>query len=352
MDTEISYLEWLEPYLEWLEPVLTVVIGVCIGFLFKTYLFSRLKSFSDKTSFKGDDVVINAFNSMIVFWFFLASLSIALNNVELGDPYNVYASQLIFAFLVISISLTASKIVLGMLDVWSKNNNSLPSTGIFKGLINVSIFSLAFLVVLQSFGISITPLLTALGVGGLAVSLALKDTLSDLFGGINILLSKTMKEGDYVELSNGYQGYVKNIGWRYTTIQERANNVISIPNSVLSGSVSKNYTSMDAAFRVPIQVGVSYDSDLDHVERIALEVAENIYNELDCVSKDYKPTIRFREFAASSINFFIYFQGKKFGDHNVILNAFIKKLHKRFQQENIEIPYPIRTVIHKNENKN
>ena len=144
------------PYLEWLEPVLTVVIGVCTGFLFKTYLFSRLKNFSDKTSFKGDDVVVNAFNSMIVFWFFLASLSIALKNVELGDPYNVYASKLIFSFLVISMSLTVSKIVLGMLDMWSKNNSSLPSTGIFKGMVNVSIFSLAFLVVLQSFGISIT----------------------------------------------------------------------------------------------------------------------------------------------------------------------------------------------------
>jgi small-conductance mechanosensitive channel len=251
-----------------------------------------------------------------------------------------------------SMTVTASRVSLGLLDVWSKNNTSLPSTGIFKGLINATIFSLGFLFVLQSFGISITPLITALGVGGLAVSLALKDTLSDLFGGINIILSKTMKEGDYVELSNGYQGYVKNIGWRYTTIQERANNVISIPNSVLSGSVSKNYTSMDAAFRVPIQVGVSYDSDLDHVEKVALEVAGKIYEELDCVSKDYKPTIRFREFAASSINFFIYFQGKKFGDHNVILNAFIKKLHKRFQEESIEIPYPIRTVIHKNEAKN
>ena len=340
------------PYLEWLEPVLTVVIGVCIGFFFKTYLFSRLKTFSDKTSFKGDDVVINAFNSMIVFWFFLASLSIALNNVELGDPYNVYASKLIFAFLVISISLTASKIVLGMLDVWSKNNSSLPSTGIFKGLINVSIFSLAFLVVLQSFGISITPLLTALGVGGLAVSLALKDTLSDLFGGINILLSQTMREGDYVELDNGYQGYVTNIGWRYTTLKERQNNLISIPNSVLSGSISKNFTSQDAAFRVPIKIGVSYDSNLDQVEKVALEVATKIYDTLECINRNYKPTIRFREFADSSVNFFIYFQGKEFGDHNIILNAFIKEVHKRFKEEDIEIPYPIRTVIHKNENKN
>ena len=103
---------------------------------------------------------------------------------------------------------------------------------------------------------------------------------------------------------------------------------------------------------MPIQISVSYDSDLDHVERVALDVANKLYNELECINKNYKPTIRFREFADSSINFFIYFQGKSFGDHNTILNAFIKALHKRFKEENIEIPYPVRTVIHKNEIKN
>ncbi|HJO21355.1 MAG TPA: mechanosensitive ion channel family protein [Candidatus Marinimicrobia bacterium] len=340
-----------EVLMVWIEPIITIALGILLGIIFKRFLISRLKSLSRKNEWKSDDVIIDAIDSVIVLWFFLAFTSMAIGNADIPGPEQLI-QKIISAFLIISISFTASKIVLGLLDVWSKNNSSLPSTGIFKGLINVSVFSLGFLFILQSFGISITPLITALGVGGLAVSLALKDTLSDLFGGINILLSKTMQEGDYVELDNGYQGYVKNIGWRYTTIQERANNVISIPNSVLSGSISKNYTSMDAAFRVPIQVGVSYDSNLDHVERVALEVAGNIYDELDCVSKDYKPTIRFREFAGSSINFFIYFQGKKFGDHNVILNAFIKKLHKRFQEENIEIPYPIRTVIHRNEVKN
>jgi len=336
MQDIINIIQGDKVTLTWnLMPLIIVVVGTFLGILFKRYLFSKLKNLSDSSSWKGDDVVINAIDSVIVFWFFLGSLSVAFNDINFGDPYNGYISKIILSFLVMSMTITASRVSLGLLDVWSKNNKSLPSTGIFKGLINATIFSLGFLFVLQSF-----------------VSLALKDTLSDLFGGINIILSKTMKEGDYVELSNGYQGYVKNIGWRYTTIQERANNVISIPNSVLSGSVSKNYTSMDAAFRVPIQIGVSYDSDLDHVEKVALEVAGNIYDELDCVSKDYKPTIRFREFAGSSINFFIYFQGKKFGDHNVILNAFIKKIHKRFQQESIEIPYPIRTVIHKNEAKN
>ena len=335
----------------WIEPLATIALGLVLGSIFKKFLVSRLKSLSLKNDWESDDVIINAIDSVIVFWFFLAFSTIAIGNANLPGPEDLY-QKIISAFLIISISFTSSKIVLGLLDVWSKTNKSLPSTGIFKGLTNFAIFSLGILFILQSFGISITPLITALGVGGLAVSLALKDTLSDLFGGINILLSKTMQEGDYVQLDNGYQGYVENVGWRYTTIRERANNIISIPNSVLSGSISKNFSSMDSAFRVPIQIGVSYDSDLDHVEKVALEVANDLYENLDCISKSYKPAIGFREFADSSINFFIYFQGKNFGDHNTILNSYIKKLHKRFRQEKIDIPYPIRTLIHKNEIKN
>lgn len=335
----------------WIEPLATIALGLVLGSIFKKFLVSRLKSLSLKNDWESDDVIINAIDSVIVFWFFLAFSTIAIGNANLPGPEDLY-QKIISAFLIISISFTSSKIVIGLLDVWSKTNKSLPSTGIFKGLTNFAIFSLGILFILQSFGISITPLITALGVGGLAVSLALKDTLSDLFGGINILLSKTMQEGDYVQLDNGYQGYVENVGWRYTTIRERANNIISIPNSVLSGSISKNFSSMDSAFRVPIQIGVSYDSDLDHVEKVALEVANDLYENLDCISKSYKPAIRFREFADSSINFFIYFQGKNFGDHNTILNSYIKKLHKRFRQEKIDIPYPIRTLIHKNEIKN
>ena len=335
----------------WIEPLATIALGLVLGSIFKKFLVSRLKSLSLKNDWESDDVIINAIDSVIVFSFFLAFSTIAIGNANLPGPEDLY-QKIISAFLIISISFTSSKIVLGLLDVWSKTNKSLPSTGIFKGLTNFAIFSLGILFILQSFGISITPLITALGVGGLAVSLALKDTLSDLFGGINILLSKTMQEGDYVQLDNGYQGYVENVGWRYTTIRERANNIISIPNSVLSGSISKNFSSMDSAFRVPIQIGVSYDSDLDHVEKVALEVANDLYENHDCISKSYKPAIRFREFADSSINFFIYFQGKNFGDHNTILNSYIKKLHKRFREEKIDIPYPIRTLIHKNEIKN
>jgi small-conductance mechanosensitive channel len=230
----------------WIEPLVTILLGIVLGLFFKKFLVSKLKSISQNNNWQSDDVIVNALDKVIVFWFFLAFSSMAIGSADLPGPEDIY-QKIISAFLIISISFTASRVILGLLDIWSQTNKSLPSTGIFKGLTNVSIFSIGILFILQSFGISITPLITALGVGGLAVSLALKDTLSDLFGGINILLSKTMQEGDYVQLDNGYQGYVENVGWRYTTIRERANNIISIPNSVLSGSISKNFSSMDSA---------------------------------------------------------------------------------------------------------
>ena len=170
-----------EVLMVWIEPIITIALGILLGIIFKRFLISRLKSLSRKNEWKSDDVIIDAIDSVIVLWFFLAFTSMAIGNADIPGPEQLI-QKIISAFLIISISFTASKIVLGLLDVWSKNNSSLPSTGIFKGLINVSVFSLGFLFILQSFGISITPLITALGVGGLAVSLALKDTLSDLFG--------------------------------------------------------------------------------------------------------------------------------------------------------------------------
>lgn len=204
------------------------------------------------------------------------------------------------------------------------------------------------MIILQSYGISIAPILTALGVGGLAISLALKDTLSDFFAGLHILLSQKVRIGDFVELDSGQKGYITNITWRNTTMVERANNVISIPNNKLSQAITKDYDLKDTSYSVKIPVGVAYDSDLEQVERVATEVAQTVIDELDVASKEYAPIIRFQVFADSSINFTVYMRAAKYGDHHPMVHEFIKRLHKRFDKEGIEIPFPMRTVVQKN----
>ena len=152
-----------------------------------------------------------------------------------------------------------------------------------------------------------------------------------------------------MSLDSGEMGYIQNITWRNTKMLERSNNVIHIPNTKLSSAIIKNYDSGDPSFSVKIPIGVAYDSDLDQVSRIVMEVANELHAKMDEANKDAEPSFKFRAFGESSIDLSVYFRGNKYGDQNPIIHEFIKKIHRRFDEENIEIHYPVRTVIQRSE---
>jgi small-conductance mechanosensitive channel len=338
-----------EIYTIWGPPVITLVIGIFAGLIFKRFFRSRFKKIAEKTSWQGDDIVFMAIEKHVMYWFFLSATYLAANSLQVGLPFNVYVAKLAISLLILSVTLAISSMVVGLLNAWSvKQGKSFPSTAIFTNLARGTIIAIGIMIILQSFEISITPILTALGVGGLAISLALKDTLSDFFAGLHILLSQKVRIGDFVELDSGEMGYVTNITWRNTSMKERTNNLITIPNSKLSNAITKNYDVIDSSYSVKISAGVAYDSDLEQVEKVTLEVARNVINDLDTAKKDFDPIVRFQLFADSSINFTVYMRAVKYGDHHSIKHEFIKRLHKRFDEEGIEIPFPIRTLVHKN----
>jgi len=238
--------------------------------------------------------------------------------------------------------------VVGLFDYWAqKQDGGLPSTGMFVNIARITIYIVGALVILDTLNISIAPMLTALGVGGLAISLALKDTLSDVFAGLHILLSRKVKIGDFIEMDSGQMGYITNITWRNTTMLQRANNVYTIPNGKLSAAIIKNYDAGDPSFSVKIPIGVSYDSNLDHVMRVTMEVADAIQKEMEETKKSYQPAIRLRGFGDSSIDLMVYFRGNKYGDQNPIIHEFVKRVHQKYKEEGIDIPFPIRTLIQK-----
>ena len=332
-------------------PLGTILGGIILGWLFKRFIHHRLKNLTEKTDWKGDDVVFDAIESHIVLWFFLASLNIASNSIPfLNDVYLSYLSKIIVSVLILSVTLAVSRIGVGLLNFWAeKQGTDLPSTTIFVNLARIIIISVGVLIILQSLGISITPLLTAMGVGGLAISLALKDTLSDFFAGLHILLSQKVKPGDFVELDSGHMGYVQNITWRHTILMERTNNEVTVPNAKISAAIVKNYDKGDPSFSIRVAVGVSYESDLDHVVKITEEVASNVIAQINGAKKDAPAVVRCFQFGPSSVDLKVYFRGEKYGDQHPIIDEFIRQIHKRFKSENIEIPFPIRTLIHKND---
>jgi small-conductance mechanosensitive channel len=210
--------------------------------------------------------------------------------------------------------------------------------------IRILIFTLGLLVVLDNLGISITPLLASLGVGSVAVALALQDTLNNFFSGVYVLADRPIQIDDYIKLEDGTEGFVARIGWRSTHIRLPSNAMVVVPNSKIASAQLTNYNmpSKETVFRV--DVGVGYDSDLKHVERVCLEVAKEVLSHTPSGVAHFQPFVRFHTFADSSINLAVFLQTRHFSESGLLRHEFIKALHEKFRHEKIEIPYPQRVV--------
>jgi len=323
-----------------------VLGGFIVGVIFQEVMLAKLKKWSAATPWQGDDVIVKSMDKIIPIWFFLLGVYADLLIFPFPkDIYSIVTDSVLIIF-VLTLTVFVSRVSVGFIRIYAnKSHGVLPATSIFVNLTRGVIYSLAVLIILSSFGISITPLLTALGVGGLAVALALQDTLSNLFAGLQLIASKKFRPGDYVELDDEAKGYIEDISWRNTTIRMLSNNLIILPNSKIASATITNYSRPEQDMSVYIHVGVNYDSDLEKVERVSLDVAKTVLEHVDGGKKDFQPLIRFNEFGTSSVNFTVILRVREYVDQYLLKHEFIKALHKRFDEERIDIPYP-QTVVH------
>jgi small-conductance mechanosensitive channel len=200
------------------------------------------------------------------------------------------------------------------------------------------------MLVLDNLGISLTPILTTLGIGSLAVAIALQDTLGNFFAGLYVKADRPIEIGHYIRLQSGEEGYVEHIGWRSTRIRMLPDNMVVVPNNKLVQDIITNYHLPSRELAVLVPVGVAYDSDLEKVERVTQEVAKEILQTVDGGIREFAPLIRYHTFNQSSIDFTVVLRAREFTDGILIKHEFIKRLHVRYGQEGITIPFPIRTV--------
>ena len=326
-------------------PAALILVSLIFALVVRRILLTRYTRVVGETKWWASDFIIRSVRGMIVPSFFVLGLYVAMQVSPVPPEISDILDKVILVLLIILVSAFVARLAGGVVDLYGqKVKEALPTATIFKNFTKILILVIGFLVILQTLGISITPLLTALGVGGLAVALALQDTLSNFFSGIHILLTRQVKVGNYVRLDSGEEGYVVDITWRNTTIRALPNNIIIVPNSKLAKAVIVNYYLPQRQLAVLVQVGVSYDSDLERVERVTLEVAREVMTTVEGGVPKFEPFIRYHTFADFSINFTVILRAKEFVDQYLIKHEFIKKLHKRYRQEGIEIPFPIRTV--------
>lgn len=345
-------MEDLRTYEYYLLILLSVVAGFALGFFIEKVALSRLQAYTLKTKWKYDEIISYSLKGLILSWIVILCFSTSSNLLPLSANYKNVANKISFSFTVITFSIMAGRILVGLIQ--GKNAETegiLPSTSIIANITRVLVFIVGILVILQTLGISIAPILTALGVGGLAVALALQDTLSNLFSGIQVIASKQFRTGDYIQLSTGEDGYITDITWRNTTIKALRNNLIIIPNSKLASAIIRNFSLPENEITFAVDGRVSYDNDLEHVQRVCIETAKLILNTNEGGVKDFEPMVRFHTFGDSGINFTVSLRAREFVNQFQMKHEFVKALHTAFRNNGIDIPFPVRTIIHKNELK-
>ncbi|HMO62010.1 MAG TPA: mechanosensitive ion channel family protein [Ferruginibacter sp.] len=331
-------------------------IAITAGWLFKKFLFPFLFKLTHKTKWKADDLIIENTGKWIVSWCILAAVLYTLPLLIEVSPfckkYEALFYKIIKGFFYFSFTAITAKVLASLLEIRSKQDDSvLPSTSILGNIIKAIVYVIGFILILHNFGVAIAPLVTAFGVGGLAVALALQPTLSNLFSGLQIIASGKLNIGDLVQLENGQRGVVTDITWRNTVIKTAPGNLIIMPNSKMSDSVVENMYLEDRHITFFVEVGVSYSSNLEHVEQVCIETAKAILQTEEGANKDFEPFVRFVLFAESSITVRVFLNATEFGFQFLITSSFIKALHRRFNEEGIVIPFPIRTVYMPEEDK-
>lgn len=332
-------------------PAGTALLSLSILFLVRGIAFRVLHKWAGKTETDVDDIIIKAFKTPSFYWCIAIGLYIGVSVSDIQEKYIFYLSKTIHVIVILSITIAAANLSGRIFSNFiQKSNLPIPATGLAYGILKSVIFVLGFLIILSDLGISITPFITALGVGGLAVALALQDTLANLFAGIHILFEKTVKVGDFVRLETGQEGYVDDITWRTTRVRMLPNNMVIIPNSKLAQSIVTNYYLPEKRMSLLIPVSVSYSSDPEKIEKILVEEAKKAVGEVAGLLKDPEPFVRFIPgFGESSLDFTLICQVKEFVDQYLVQHELRKRIFKRFRDEDIEIPFPQRTVHLKGE---
>jgi len=319
----------------------TVTIGgaLALGYLLRTLVAVRLKRLASRTARDWDDTLIREVKRRMPVWSLLLGVYLALPYWDLDEHRYQQIVNLLSAFAVASVTFAIAAIASHFVSHHGPRAvPSAPVSALTHNVVRAVILGLGALVIARLF-VDITPYLAALGVGGLAVALAVQDPLSNFFAGIFMSASGQIHLGQYVKLDSGAEGYIADVNWRATSIRTPANNLIILPNSKLAQAAVTSFDLPSRDLAVTVEAGVHYLSDLGAVERVTCDVARSVMKDVAGGVQAFEPSVRFHTFGPSAINFSVVMRGQDVTDTALLKHEFIKRLQRRYVEEGIVMPF-------------
>jgi small-conductance mechanosensitive channel len=294
---------------------------------------------------RARDVSAGVLRTPSAFWCVALALHIGLKGMELPASVRGVAANILVGLVILSVTLVVANLG-GLLAerIVHQVHKDAPVTGLLRALIQGLVLILGLLVLLKSLGVAISPLLTALGVGGLAVALALQDTLANLFAGVHITVEHPFRVGHFVRLEDGLEGYVTDIGWRSTQIRTRTDNLVVLPNSKIASATLVNFHMPRRHLRIAMDIGLALESDPEEVEPILLEVLNRAAQELDGAVVRRPPDIWLVEIGADRQIWRLRLDIAEYARREVVLHALHKRCLAALRAHDLTIAVPLRKV--------
>ncbi|MCU0424435.1 MAG: mechanosensitive ion channel family protein [Candidatus Kapabacteria bacterium] len=333
----------------------SLVVGIGLRWITGKWL-TRMAARSEN---QYDDILVDALRRSILYVVLLTGLNIALRELPRAKVIMPYARPILTACFIVLLAYILTKVLKMLVRIRAEHDQSrMAAVSLTRRTIEIVVYTVAFVMVLKSFGVDIAPVITALGVGGLAVALALQDTLSNLFAGIYITLARQICVGDYIRISDGFEGYVRDIGWRNTIIEMLEMNSVLIPNNKLAQAIVINYNLPSEIQYLLLTFGVHHQTDPQLVE----DVLVTMVNESGSATREEafeseqpqgkirgllchpEPIVRFREFGEYTLNFRFFVAISHFDLQFEARSNVMKKIYYTFKQAGITVPMPIRAL--------
>ncbi len=328
-------------------PLIVFAISFAVGYLLRRVLFGLLRAWNARAASRPKVILIDALRVPTFLWILIFSVHLTIQFSALPAKFTMWTPEALLVLFIFSLTLMCVRIAGDMVRFYGDQiPGATPVSTLTQTLAQLGIVILGCLIILNQLHVSIAPILTALGVGGLAVALALQDTLSNLFAGFYVAVAGQVRLGDYIKLDTGEEGYVTDISWRTTTIRTLGSSLIIVPNSKLAKAVVTNYYLPEKRISSQVQVNVSYDSDPDKVERVLLEIGTAAAKDVPGMLADPAPSVAFDPgFGESSLGFTLGYQVAEFANQFGVRNELRRRILRRFREERIDMPITTRRVL-------
>ena len=326
--------------------VAIVLAAFVVGRLLARQMSRLLSRLVRNSETEADDLVVEVLARHFPFWIAAAAAVVAIRVGVLPSPEVVRnVDRGVQLAVTMSFTFAVAAILSGLLERRILPISSgVGATTLTRKLLWWIVVVVGAMVGLSGLGVEITPVLAALGIGSLAVGLALQPTLTNVFAGFNLSLAQRLRVGDFVRLEGGQEGRIVDIGWRSTEIRSVGDSIVLVPNAKLSEIIVTNFSLPADEVAVPFELTVAWNSDLERVERVLIEEALALQRELPGAVSEHEPNVRYQGFTDSAIRLVVGLRARSFADRVDLTHAYLKRVKVRFQREGIEVPYPQRVV--------